>query len=64
LSYPTVVSRLDQVVDALGAPSEPDDSARARRVDEVLDAVSKGELSTADAATLLKRARRPHGTGG
>jgi hypothetical protein len=56
LSYPTVVSRLDQVVDAMGGPAEPED-ARGRRIDDVLGQVARGEMTTAQAAEILRAAR-------
>lgn len=57
ISYPTVVSRLEQVVAALGAPapragaaSEPagDDT------DDVLDALARGAISADEAAARIR----------
>jgi hypothetical protein len=55
LSYPTVVSRLEEVVSALRAEpvSEPTTKSPAQ-IDDVLDALSKGELSPQEAASKLK----------
>lgn len=58
LSYPTVVSRLDQVVQALGPPNAaPADDSRSRRVDAVLESLSKGDISPAEAAERLRELR-------
>lgn len=57
LSYPTVVSRLDQVVDAMGGPSAPAEDARARRIEGVLEALSRAEITPAEAAERLKPLR-------
>ena len=56
LSYPTVVSRLDQVVQALGARDAPAD-AREQRIDDALAALARGEITPAEAAAMLKQAR-------
>lgn len=55
LSYPTVVSRLEQVVSALTAkePAEP-----VSRIDDILDAVASGKVSAKDAASRLKRNKK------
>jgi hypothetical protein len=55
ISYPTVVSRLDQVVQALGAPAE---EPRGRKVDDVLEALARGEITAEEAAKRLKGERR------
>lgn len=58
LSYPTVVSRLEQVVEALGrAPVEGSGSAHPRNVDAVLESLSRGEIAPAEAAERLRRMR-------
>lgn len=57
ISYPTVRSRLDAVITALGYKVEPlpeDDRVKGRRK-EILDAVSRGEMSAQEALKLLKR---------
>lgn len=71
LSYPTVVSRLEQVVEAMGAVpsstfsspsstfSSPTENDRSRRIDEVLASLAKGEVSPAEAAVMMKALRRP-----
>lgn len=64
LSYPTVVSRLEQVVQALGAPIETETETRSRRVDAVLESLSRGELTPAEAAERLRALRSPGGSSG
>jgi len=51
ISYPTVRKRLEDVVQALGYPSE------SRRLDqqEILDAVDRGELTPQEAILQLKK---------
>ena len=56
LSYPTVVARLEQVVEALGAPA-PAAPAQGD-VDTLLGALARKEISPAEAAKRLKAARR------
>jgi hypothetical protein len=53
LSYPTVVARLEQVVEALGTPARAPHAAG--HVDEVLGALARKEISPAEAAKRLKR---------
>jgi hypothetical protein len=62
LSYPTVVSRLEQVVAALGSPPphEPT-SANERRLDDVLEEVARGKLAPAEAAAKLRAAKKKNG---
>ena len=62
VSYPTVVSRLEQVVQALGAP-EPQHGHRARSAtDDVLESLARGELSPQEAADRLRGKKREGGT--
>jgi hypothetical protein len=62
LSYPTVVSRLEQVVVALTAPDPHEGAdARTRQVDDVLEDVARGKLSPADAAAKLRASRKKGG---
>ena len=69
LSYPTVVARLEAVVDALGAPlrtetrtREVDGSAEGgtsrSRIDEILSALARKEISPEHAAKKLKARRK------
>jgi hypothetical protein len=67
LSYPTVVARLEQVVDALGAPSRADGSTvrgtsqapdDASNVEDVLAALAKKEILPAEAARRIKHGRK------
>jgi hypothetical protein len=53
ISYPTVVSRLNEVLVALGfeAGEDPRESERRQRI---LDEVSAGRLSVAEAAEALR----------
>lgn len=58
ISYPTVRGRLEAVLSALGlAPSrgadEEEQAERARRRQEVLDALEQGKITAAEAARLL-----------
>ncbi len=60
ISYPTVVSRLEQVVAALGsAPSASKPASIATDAEDVLDALARGELTTEQAAARL-RAEKPN----
>ena len=56
LSYPTVVARLEQVVDALGAPGRVE--VRSSEVDDVLAALARKEISPNEAARRLKARKR------
>src|SRR5205814_438583 len=51
LSYPTVVSRLDEVIAAVSA--EPPQPAHARR--EILERLARGEVDAREAERLLKK---------
>lgn len=60
LSYPTVRSRLEGVLEALGyAPArpeeKPDEAERSRARRQVLDALEKGQIDAQEAARLLAR---------
>ena len=54
LSYPTVVARLEQVVEALGEPARKQQTS-ASTVDDLLDALARKEISPAEAAKRLRR---------
>lgn len=56
LSYPTVVARLEQVVEALGSPNR--EKQHAPTVDDLLGALARKEISPAEAAKRLRR-RKP-----
>ncbi len=57
ISYPTVVSRLDEVIAAVqGADAAPPQPSRTRR--EVLEALARGELDAQEAERLLKEKKR------
>lgn len=59
ISYPTVVSRLEHVVQAMGAPAQVEDAAaRSKRVDALLEALARGEITPEEAAKRLKDERR------
>lgn len=59
ISYPTVRSRLDAVIRALGAPDavEPDREADAERRKEILRELAEGRIGPDDAAALLEGGR-------
>jgi hypothetical protein len=57
LSYPTVVARLEQVVEALGAPNRVGES-EPQSVDDVLAALAKKEILPAEAARRIKHGRK------
>jgi hypothetical protein len=52
ISYPTVRSRLDQIIQALGYPAVQTTEQRSAR--DVLDALGNGELTFEEALQLLK----------
>jgi hypothetical protein len=56
LSYPTVVARLEQVVEALGAPVRVEGALAS--VDSVLAALAKNEISPAEAAKQIKQGKK------
>jgi hypothetical protein len=60
ISYPTVRSRLNAVLAALGIAvgTEEDDEARARRRKEILDQLEAGSLAPEEAARLLRQITR------
>ncbi len=58
LSYPTIVARLEQVVEALGAPNRVDGSAESQNVEDVLSALAKKEILPAEAARRIKHGRK------
>jgi hypothetical protein len=60
ISYPTVRSRLNALLAALGIPGAPeeDDEALGRRRKEILDQLESGKLTPADAARLLRQISR------
>ena len=60
ISYPTVRSRLDALLAALGIAAVPDeeDAAAQRRRKEILDQVESGALRPGDAARLLRQSSR------
>lgn len=58
ISYPTVVSRLEQLVQAMGAPAEVATDSRGKRVDALLHALARGDITPEEAARRLKEERR------
>lgn len=54
ISYPTVRSRLDQVIASLGGRSIPTERQTAQRKREILDALERGELTAQEAVEQLK----------
>lgn len=57
LSYPTVVSRLDDVVAAIGAPERTAAPVTPPRRLEVLDALASGQIDVDEAERRLRRTR-------
>lgn len=51
ISYPTVRSRLDAIIEALGYRVEREEDQRRK---EILEAVNKGEISSEEAVRLLR----------
>ena len=56
LSYPTVVSRLEDVVAALGEPRAKEESPREQSLD-VLEQLSSGQIDVNEAERRLKKKR-------
>ena len=54
ISYPTVRSRLDAVIRALGFPSPAEPDREAERRKEILRELAEGKIAPDDAATLLE----------
>ncbi len=58
ISYPTVRSKLEAIIEKLGlTPIEVDEEERISRV-EILKKLEKGEISSRVAADLIKKERR------
>jgi len=61
ISYPTVRSRLEALIRALGYPTDPDqadyDESVAEQRKQVLDRLARGEISADQAARMLKAVR-------
>ena len=56
ISYPTVRSRLDSVIQALGYPVErPDTVAAESRRQEILDALERGDIDSKEATRQLRK---------
>ena len=55
ISYPTVRSRLDAVIRALGFPSQAEPDRDAERRKEILRELAEGRIAPDDAAALLER---------
>lgn len=53
ISYPTVRRNLDNVIEALGYRTEPEERPGINKK-EILDKLSKGEISSEEALKLLK----------
>ena len=54
ISYPTVVARLNEVVQAMGFEVRQEDTDLAGRRQQILDELASGKLSAADAASRLR----------
>src|SRR5213594_2420665 len=55
ISYPTVRSRLDAVIRALGFPSQAEPDREAERRKEILRELADGRIAADDAAQLLEK---------
>lgn len=58
LSYPTVVARLEAVVEALGAPMRVEAPAKTDDVESILSALARKEITPENAAKKLKARRK------
>jgi hypothetical protein len=54
ISYPTVVARLNEVVQAMGFEVRQEDADLAARRQQVLDELASGGLTAAEAASRLR----------
>lgn len=54
ISYPTVVSRLDEVVGAVERAAKPEAPARTHRRVQILDDLAKGAIDAEEAVRRLK----------
>src|SRR4030088_834832 len=54
ISYPTVVARLNEVVQAMGFEVRQEDADLSGRRQQILDELASGKLSAADAAIRLR----------
>jgi hypothetical protein len=54
ISYPTVVGRLNEVVQAMGFEVRQEDADLASRRQQILDELAEGKLTAADAASRLR----------
>ncbi|HVR87968.1 MAG TPA: DUF2089 domain-containing protein [Candidatus Limnocylindria bacterium] len=57
ISYPTVRSRLDAVIRALGFPSQAEPDRDVERRKEILRELAEGKIAPDDAAALLENDR-------
>ncbi|HUG06474.1 MAG: DUF2089 domain-containing protein [Chloroflexota bacterium] len=55
ISYPTVRSRLDAMIRALGFPSQAEPDRENERRKEILRELAEGRIAADDAASLLER---------
>src|SRR5580765_6284416 len=54
ISYPTVVARLNEVVQAMGFEVRQEDTDLAARRQQILDELASGKVTAADAASRLR----------
>src|SRR5438309_6902169 len=59
ISYPTVRSRLDAVIRALGFPSQAEPDREVERRKEILRELAEGKIAADDAAALLEGEATP-----
>lgn len=55
ISYPTVRSRLDSVIEALGYKPEPADDNLPKKRKDILEALENGSITAEEATRLLKQ---------
>jgi hypothetical protein len=55
ISYPTVRSKLEQIIEAMGYPAYKPNSEESKRRKEILERLNKGEISTEEALRILNQ---------
>ena len=61
VSYPTVRAKLEEIIGALGEPSPPRPAEAPATREEILQRISRGELSVDEGTVLLRRLAAPGG---
>jgi hypothetical protein len=57
ISYPTVVARLNEVIEALGYEAAPAEEELAELRRQILDELAEGKIDASEAATRLRELR-------